>query len=444
MRFWSDIRGNIAITFAFLVPCLLVCLGMAVDYGVWINQKQELQRIADQAAMAAARELYLANSTGPQAEAVAQETATDTLLAANLTTTVASKSDAGGSDPSGPASQSPGSNAQPTTFGDAVSVHTNVNVNEGLVEVIVQQGGVGFFSPMFVSPPVISVSAVARAMGGGRVCVIGLDPVVRETIILSSSATINAERCGVFSNSTDSASLGVFKNARLVSELTCSAGGYSGSAVNYSPEPLTDCPPVPDPLASRPPPSFSGCDHTSFEISTGFATLYPGVYCGGLLVAGTAEIMFEPGVYVIKDGPLSVSKSAKIKGNYVGFYFTGPDSTFIFATDTSIWLTAPKDGPLAGILFYEDRNAPELRRYSIVSEDARMLVGTVYLPNGIFLVSAKNPVAEDSAYTAIVARRIVLTRAASLKINSDYDQTDIPVPSGLGDTAVGRNIVLTR
>ena len=38
----SDVRSNIAIMFVLTLPCWLVCIRMAVDYGVWGNQKPEL------------------------------------------------------------------------------------------------------------------------------------------------------------------------------------------------------------------------------------------------------------------------------------------------------------------------------------------------------------------------------------------------------------------
>ena len=72
-------------------------------------------------------------------------------------------------------------------------------------------------------------------------------------------------------------------NAALKGERICSAGGYSGRrGVNFSPEPITDCPQIDDPLASREPPFVGGCDHNNRQVLGGIHTLSPGVYCGGL------------------------------------------------------------------------------------------------------------------------------------------------------------------
>lgn len=441
IRFARDVRGNVAIVFTLTLPMLMVCMGMAVDYTVWTNQRQELQRIADEAALAAARELYLANASSSQAETVAQESATNSLVSAGHTTTTA---DSSASDPSSSDADAPSSPASSTTFGDAVTVETVVNMNESSVEVTVRQAGVGFFSPMFFQPPVIRVTSTARANGGGRVCVIALDPSSDKALILASDASLTANRCGVYSNSTDETGLSAYRNAVLTSELACSAGGYGGSSVNFSPEPITDCPAMADPLASRAAPDFGGCDETDFTVTGVAQTLSPGVYCGGIGIYNGADITFEPGVYIIKDGPLSVTSTSQVRGEGVGFYFTGPGSDFTFAARSLVRLSAPRDGPMAGLLFFQDRNSPVMQDYQITSEDAGVLTGTIYLPNGRFLVSSKNPVARDSPYTAIVAREISLYRASSIVINSDYNLTDVPVPSGLGDTTVGRNIILTK
>jgi hypothetical protein len=47
-------------------------------------------------------------------------------------------------------------------------------------------------------------------------------------------------------------------------------------------------------------------------------------------------------------------------------------------------------------------------------------------------VDGTQPVADQSAYTAIVTRRVELTQSPNLVINSSYDATDVPVPNGIG------------
>ena len=164
------------------------------------------------------------------------------------------------------------------------------------------------------------------------------------------------------------------------------------------------------------------------------------MHTGGLAIGAFADVHLNPGVYIIKDGMLALDLGAKLTGENVSFYLVGDDSTFYFGPEAVISLTAPKDGPLAGILFFEDRNAPADRKHYILSDDARVLLGTFYLSRGILTVASLLPVADQSAYTAIVAKKLQITGNPTLVLNADYNATDIPVPAGVGP--VGSTVYL--
>ena len=153
-------------------------------------------------------------------------------------------------------------------------------------------------------------------------------------------------------------------------------------------------------------------------------------------------VNFEPGIYVIKDGPLAFAAKAQVTGEHVSFYLVGDQSVFSAESESFVYLTAPKDGDMAGILFFEDRDAPLLRDHVVMSDDARVLLGTFYLPRGRLVIRTSRPIADKSAYTAIVAYQVAVDLNSRLVINADYDATDIPVPEGVGP--VGGNIVLTQ
>jgi hypothetical protein len=67
-------------------------------------------------------------------------------------------------------------------------------------------------------------------------------------------------------------------------------------------------------------------------------------------------------------------------------------------------------------------------RYS--ANDARKLLGTIYLPNGVLYIDANKPIADQSAYTIVVARRVELYSGPNLVLNTDYGGTDVPIPKG--------------
>ena len=123
------------------------------------------------------------------------------------------------------------------------------------------------------------------------------------------------------------------------------------------------------------------------------------------------------------------------------FYFTGNMAQLMFDVQSSIDLTAPRDGLMAGLLMFEARNQPKTGLHKILSDDARNLLGTIYLSRGTLHVDANSPIADRSAYTAVVARIVRLYGGPHLVLNSNYDQTDVPVPVGIRGTAMPVSLV---
>ena len=114
--------------------------------------------------------------------------------------------------------------------------------------------------------------------------------------------------------------------------------------------------------------------------------------------------MLNPGIYIIKKGALTVDTASSLNGDHVGFYLT-QNATFSFTKDSDINLSAPKDAELAGLLFFEDRNNNPGLNNRITSDNARYLIGTIYLSQGTLMIDLSKAVADQSAYTAIVEGR---------------------------------------
>ncbi len=121
-----------------------------------------------------------------------------------------------------------------------------------------------------------------------------------------------------------------------------------------------------------------------------------------------------------------------LTGINVALHFSGEDARLQFDPDSVISLTAPKNGAMAGLLITEDRDNPEDQKFNILSNDARMLLGTIYLPRGRLFVGANKPVADQSAYTIVVARMFNLSEGPTMVLNTNYGSTDVPVPDGVG------------
>lgn len=409
-HFLTDRRGTTAIMFAFMLPVMLAGVGVSLDYGLLHLRKAELQSAADAAALSAAKEFNLIASDKQALKAVAKRTAM-----ANLS----------------------------GNMGGA-KIRTSVNKKAKTVTVRIKQAPELHFLKHLAGRMIdnIVVKATARVIGNINICVIALDTAAPQALELSESGKMVARKCGVFANSTSRAGLTATGSVRLVSELSCTVGGYSGPSSNYRPPPVTDCPPIDDPLAARPAPIYGGCDYVDTEVEELAVTLHPGVYCGGLELDESADVRLAPGIYIIKDGEFFVHRSASVHGEHVSFYLVGDEAVIDIEEQSTVSLTAPKDGAMAGILFFEDRAAKPLQEHVIASHNARVLLGTIYLPAGILVIDAEEPIAQDSAYTAIIARRIAIQNRSKLVINADYGKTDVPVPDGIGPS--GGTVVLSE
>jgi hypothetical protein len=260
---------------------------------------------------------------------------------------------------------------------------------------------------------------------------LALHPTKSDTIKADGGALVTAPECAVQSNSSDKDGLNVASDSRIVSTVICSAGGVKGDNGSFEPAPETDCAPLDDPLSSRPAPALSGCTYDDLVISESQTLSGDAVFCGGLKIEKSAEVTLSPGIYVISGGKLEVKDTAKLIGEYVSFYFEDDAATFVFEKDTTIDLGAPKEGPMAGILIYENPLSAKDRAFTIKSENAERLLGTIYLANGKLKIDAKGDVADQSAYTVIVAKQLEV-KGANLVVNADYGGTDVPVPDGVG------------
>lgn len=451
--------GGVAITFALAAPVLAIAVGVAVDYSRFIEMRRKMQAAADSAALAATREMRLAQNDTTRASTVARHFVDFHLAAQGL----------GGYDvqaaPLGaqpapaqpaPAARSPSMTmARTTSTADSLTTDftttpvpstggpgTTASLSGPGVEVAISMPAGGFFASLLGQGAVtISVRAQARATSSLPICMISLDPTQNRAMLLGVAARLEAPGCAVHSDSTASASMSVTGFSALRAGFSCSSGGIEGAAMHYTPLPQLDCPPVPDPLASRASPPVGGCTSTDLVISDGVRTLMPGVYCGGLKITGTANVTFSPGEYVIKDGRLEISGQAVARGSYTGFYLTGNNAQLKFSGQATVELSAPKVGPMAGLLFFEDRAAPPARAHEVSSNNVRVLLGTIYLPSGDLIVIATSRVGDMSAYTVVVARRVSLIGTPALHLNAAYSSTDVPVPEGLGPNSGAARLV---
>ena len=402
--YYASQSGTIIIKFALAIPAILMAIGTAIDYSASHSRLTMLQSAVDAGAVAAAKELGLSDATTASTNAIV-----NAVVRAYLAENYGQKADISG-----------------------VSISTAVTDDPLAVHVIATETLNARFGDMLgLAATNLTAEAIARVAGRPNICLLGLDPDGTRTISLERNARATGNGCAVFSNSADTRGLAARDGALLEADLICSHGGVDGDTANFTTEPIVDCPIVDDPLAARPEPAVGSCLETDLIINNVTRTLDPGTYCGGISIENEAVVQFNPGIYVIKDGPLTVSGRASITAENVGFYLTGTDATINFTTQSSIDIAAPQDGEMAGILIFEGRSQPEGGRHMIRSTDARVLLGTIYIPRGTLVIDTNRPVADQSAYTAIVTRTMTLSSGPHLVLNTNYDLTPVPVPAGI-------------
>lgn len=405
--------GSIGFKFAMVLPVLLLMSGTAIDFGRFNAQKSLLQGAADAAALAAAHELSLTDTKRETLSSVAESVVTSRIAAQDSLVATS-----------------------------GVSVTTTISSAPLEVDVTVVQAFKTAFGDLFgLAVPEVHARAIARVIGKPNICVLGLNPSADGTISLEQQARVTGNDCAVYSNSTHNVGIKSKSSASLSASFICSAGGIQGGGDNFSPAPVTDCPTFTDPLAGRPEPYAGPCDPALPATVTTSRTLYPGTYCG-LNISNGAQVTLSPGIYVIKDGELVVTGNAALRGTGVGFYFVGPGASLDFEQTSSIELQAPTTGAMAGLLVFASRTQPAGLSHRILSDDARLLVGTIYLPRGELRVDATQPIADKSAYTAIVADTLRLYGGPHLVLNSNYELTDVPVPDGI--KAAGQPVALKK
>ena len=443
-KFGRNRDGGVVLLVALAFPVLMLMSTVALEYGSLSKRRGALQSAADSGSIAGANQFKLANTDDASAIQVAISTA--------KAQAVAQATDGGGST---------------QAVAEVVGKHSGVRV------VVTETVPVTFSKFLGVPEVVLTAESTAKLSGTTRLCLLALDPKAKKAFSAEKNARIAAPDCSIYSNSKSPEGISAGDGAVATALTMCSVGGYKGTSLNFMPPPATECPPLRDPLANRAPPSVGSCiflsasvnvnaaDSTkTVKIAKGTYTLDPGTYCNGLEITDGATVTLRPGVYVMKNGPLVVKKKASMTGENVGFFFTGDKGGLLFDKDSTISLTAPKDGDMASLLFFEERSVsnpappPEpdgllgtvlapvapltdtpIRQYRIISDNARTLLGTIYLPAGRLIVDSQRPVADQSAYTVVVARLVNLYEGPNLILNARYGNSDIPVPDGVGPSS---------
>ncbi len=190
--------------------------------------------------------------------------------------------------------------------------------------------------------------------------------------------------------------------------------------------------PMADPLAYLVPPTdFAdfGCTYTAlFDITTTDTTLDPDVYCGGIRISMSANVIFNPGNYTIGGRGLEISGSGIVEGTGVMFYLLptttgipvhrhlGPSKTVHFAGSANVTLSAPTSGDYEGVLIWQDAATPNDLLAVFNGGPDLELNGVLYFPNNPVRFAGNG---DPGGATSIVARTVYITGNANFGSNPE-------------------------
>lgn len=394
----GDSRGSIAIKFALAVPVIALLSSASIDLMAVGSAKSRLQSIADNAALAGARSLTLA------ADKILAEQRAESFVEGEF------------SNWSG----------APTYTGTYVVTEAR----DGRSLKVTLTGHRPSFFGSILPPGGWHFAAIATASPVGQtpLCAIGTGGGNLNSISLVSAARITAPECMVHSNANI-----VVRNTAQISAAAVQTV-KAATATGISPAAGRGAIPIEDPFASMVFPRGTGCGDDDDEkpiVYDNNAThfLDPGTHCRPIEVRLNTRLVLRPGVHVFKQD-LTLWGSTRLSGEDVFLFFDRESDTNFVGPWITVALAGRKTGPYAGMVMATTSGEdPDIE---IPGSRVEQLLGVVYVRNGVLTVYGAGAAASASDWTVVVAKQIDLIGRATLKINADYENSDVPVPAGVG------------
>ena len=410
-RFLRETRGSIALNFALAVPAVAMLSVGAIDLLAVMSAKTRLQDIADAAALAAAPALGLA------ADGVAARGRAEAFVEAQLSQWVGA----------------------PTVEAAYEVIEED---DQRAIQVRLEGHRISFFANM-LPPGGWRFEALATAVSVGRtpLCVLGTGSAGR-MIELVGSSRIMAPDCGVHSNAQiemkDTAQI----NGRKIQSVLQAVGG------GMTPAPGVGAAPIVDPFVSMSFPSLNGCPFSGNGQSNpityednGTHYLDPGIHCRPIIIKNMTTVVLKPGDHFFRKS-LQLQGHGRLDGEDVFLFFDHGSDPLFGGMYARVNLVGRKSGPYAGMVMATIAgNQPDI---VLPGSNVERLLGVVYVRNGFLLVNGNGVAAEESAWTVIVAKRVLANGTARIRINANYDGSDVPVPNGVGPNAGGMGANGTR
>lgn len=320
--------GNVTIMTALMMPVILGFSSFAIDYGVWLYQKRQLQTIADISAMGGVTAIKNGKTSSVTSYATADAALNSFTAGSGKTITV----------------------NYPPTSGTYQS-------NNNAVQVILTQQSQSYLSSfMLATPPNLTATAVGLDTNSNA-CVVTLGNTTGVTV--SGTGALSSPSCGIYANSSSSPAVVTNGGGTITTTTVNAVGTISGGGITASQGTYPYSPTVSDPFANLAMPTAGACDYNNFS-TNGVLAVTPGTYCGGFKLTSHAIVAMSPGTYIISGGSFDIGAQATLTGTGVTIVLTGSPGDYATVTvngGATVTLSAPTSGTYQGILFFGDRSA---------------------------------------------------------------------------------------
>ncbi|HEY8380610.1 MAG TPA: pilus assembly protein TadG-related protein [Microvirga sp.] len=373
--FLRNERGSVAVVFTLALVPLIGAAGAALDYSRATGSRASLQTAADAAALAAVRVKTL-NATERQNTGKAMFNANKPdHLVANPDVEATSKE-----------AVVKASASVPTSLMRVLNVNTmEVGVKAKAVKV-------------FEGPPP---------------CVFALSKDKSPAIEITGSAVFEGKNCALHANSSATGAVSITGSAKVKADGYCAVGTVTYT-VSLTPQPESYCDELPDPYANLPVPENTACPKPALSTKS---PLKPGVYCGGLSIKD--DTVFEPGLYIIKDGDLKLNAQNSLTGKGVTFYLMG-NTGFDINGGAKFELSAMDTGPYAGLAVVYDRNATVKQPNKLNGNSTTILVGGIYSPNQDLVLNGTGGFGQGSPYMPIIVSTVKISGNNTTTVEVDH------------------------
>ena len=387
-KFKRDSSGNVGIIFGLCAVIVIAAAGGAIDFMRFSKEITAMQEASDGAALAAVHMSKAPESERTESARMFFSSNHDGL--------------AGGSDATVEVSYS----------GDEASVSATRSIPTLLLGIIGKR-----------SFEVVTTSTAAKAHSS-PVCMLALDRSSPNGFEIYGNAVLNGVNCAAAANSSDDSGMRTYGGAQASAAQFGVVGDFEGS---FNPVPESGIEPIDDPFADMRLPPLGNCIDANAKLKKESVVLSPGTYCGGLNFKAGAKVRLDPGLYIVTDGNFDVQAGSTVTGDKVTIAFTGKKATLYLQGGGTLRLTAPDDGPFAGIVLFSESTSPNVEWATISGGGTFEYEGTVYLPtHELWLKSPNSEKATMKGTTSshgLIAKRIWVQGNSNLEVTRVESET---------------------